>query len=367
MKRVLFFVLAAVLLAGASVFADESMLIDFTALDADILPDPVTQAPTQNRRTTMDYSIAAGNSFTTDQKTLMKSSLALPNWEIVLNSSAKSAVAIANSYVVAAPVREDASVPFAGKNVMGIRIFFPEMVANANARIQPPFEIPAYEPRVDRDDNGDIPEQGDSSSGVSGVGKTQFESETPLDVTVPGYGVVKNVGTIKAIKVTAFGDNYPNGLYVILKDTDGVEHRYFMGYLKFDGWKELIWNNPHYLVDVRAREIRVYPVYPRGIPYIKFAGFQITRNAEQYDPKQAFASEFISYIKDVSIIYDKAVLRTDRDIVEEDLWGIVTKKERAKQSAELERFGGKQVDRYVEKLNMATESQFTTSIPQQQQ
>ena len=105
----------------------------------------------------MDYSIAAGNSFNDEMKVLMKSSLALPNWEIVLNSSAKNAVAVANSYIVSAPVREEAVVPFAGKNVMGVRIFFPEMTANANARVQPPFEIPAYEPRVDRDDNGDIP------------------------------------------------------------------------------------------------------------------------------------------------------------------------------------------------------------------
>jgi hypothetical protein len=307
----------------------------------------------------MDYSIAAGASFTNQQKVLMKTSLTLPNWEVELNSSAKTAIAVANSSVVSAPVKESATVPFAGKSVMGIRIFFPNAPYNANAKIKPPYEIPAYEPLRTRDDNGDVQQQ---TAEEKATGRTRFESDNPTDPASPGYGIVKNVGTIKALKVTVFGDQYPHGLYVILKDTDNIEHRYFMGYLKFDGWKELIWNNEHYLTDVRAREIRVYPIYPRGIPFIKFMGFQITRNAEQYDPRQAFAEEFISYIADVSIIYDKAVLNTDRDIAEEDLWGIVTRKETSKQNAEIQRFGSKQVDRFIEKEKMAGENEFTSSI-----
>jgi hypothetical protein len=369
MKRILFFVLAIALIAMSSLSALEATIIDFSTLDADIMPatnpDGSAGAPTQHRRTTMDYSIAAGNSFTTEQKNLMRSSLALPNWEIVLNSSAKSATAVMNSYVVSAPVKNEETVfeQVRGKNVMGVRIFFPEAPYNANAVIKPPFEIPAYEPLRTRDDNGDVQQQTDEERAKR---ITNFEQDSQAGDTA-AYGVVKNVGTIKALKVTVFGDQYPNGLYVIFKDTDGIEHRYFMGYLKFDGWKELIWNNPHYLTDVRAREIRVYPVYPRGTPFVKFVGFQVTRNAEMYDPKQSFASEFISYFKDVKIIYDKAVLNTERDIAEEDLWGIVQKKEDSKQAAEISRFGGKQVDRYVERLNMATETGFSSSLEAPQQ
>jgi hypothetical protein len=338
------------------------MIIDFTALDADILPD-ADGNPTENRRTVMDYSIAAGASFTNQQKVLMKTSLTLPNWEVELNSSAKTAIAVANSSVVNAPVKDSATVlirpEIAGKNVMGIRVFFPNAPFNANARIKPPYEIPAYEPLRTRDDNGDVQQQ---TAEEKATGRTLFEADTPDDPKSSGFGIVKNVGTIKALKVTVFGDQYPHGLYVILKDTDNVEHRYFMGYLKFDGWKELKWTNEHYLTDVRAREIRVYPVYPRGVPFVKFMGFQITRNAEQYNASQAFAEEFISYIADVSIIYDKAVLTTDRDIDEEDLWGIVTKKETSKQNAEIQRFGNKQVDRFIEKEKMATEDEFASTI-----
>jgi hypothetical protein len=328
-------------LASTLAVAKESMLIDFTQLDADTVADE-NGNPTQNSRTVMDYSVAAGASFTSDQKTLMKTSLALPEWEILLNSSAKNPVAVALSQVVAAPVKDSADVPFAGKNVMGVRVVFPTWANNANARIVPAFDIPAYEPLADADENGERQEQTDEQKG-----KYLFED---------GYGVVRNVGTLKSIAVTTMGMNFPHALYVLLKDNDGVEKRYLMGDLYFDGWKTLIWNNPDYISEVRTREIRVYPIYPRGIPYVKFAGFQVARDASH------IGDNFIGYFKDVKVIYDLAILTSDRDIDDEDLWGIITKKERERQNGEMSRFGNKQVNRYLEKSKMATEEEFTSSL-----
>ena len=152
------------------------------------------------------------------------------------------------------------------------------------------------------------------------------------------------------------GMNFPHGLYVLLSDNDNVTRRYFMGFLGFDGWKELRWNNPQYLTEIRNREIRVYPIYPRGMPFVKFEGFQITRDAAHV------GGTFIGYFKDVKIIYDKAVLTSDRDIADEDLWGIITKKESARQNAEMLKFGNKQVNRYLEKAKIATEDDFTSSL-----
>ena len=152
------------------------------------------------------------------------------------------------------------------------------------------------------------------------------------------------------------GMNHPHQLYVLLKDQDNVERRYLMGDLLFDGWKTLQWDNPNYITEVRTREIRVYPIYPRGIPYVKFAGFQITRDASDN------GGDFIGYFKDVKVIYDLAVLETDRDIDDEDLWGIITKKETAHQAYEISKFGDKQVNRYIEKQKMATEDTFTASL-----
>ena len=340
MKRTFILTATAVLLASTFAFAKESTLIDFTQLDADICADE-NGVPTENSRTVMDYSVAAGATFTSDQKSLMKTSLALPEWEVVLNSSAQNVTAVGLSKVVAAPVKSTADVSFAGKNVMGVRVVFPTWTSNANARIVPPFEIQAYEPLADADDEGNRAAQTDEQKG-----KYLFED---------GYGLVKNVGTLKSIAVTTMGMNFPHQLYVLLQDNDGVERRYLMGNLKFDGWKTLVWNNPDYISEVRTREIRVYPIYPRGTPFVKFNGFQVTRDASD------IGGDFIGYFKDVKIIYDLAVLNADRDIDDEDLWGIITKKEKERQNGEMSRFGNKQVNRYLEKEKMAKEEEFSAS------
>jgi hypothetical protein len=320
MKRTLVLTAAAVMFAATFGFAKESTLIDFTLLDA--------EEGGENERTTMDYSVAAGATFTSDQKSLMKTSLALPNWEVVLNSSARNVQSVALSQVVAAEVKRG-DQPFVGSKVMGVRVLFPSWNNNANAKIVPPFEIQAYEPL---DESGE---------------EYRFEN---------GYGLIRNVGTIKSIACTTMGMNFPHQLYVLLKDTDGIERRYLMGSLFFDGWKTLQWNNPNYISEVRTREIRVYPIYPRGIPYVKFAGFQITRDARD------IGDDFIGYFKDVKVIYDLAVLTDDRDIDDEDLWGIITKKEAARQAREMNQFGVKQVNRYIEKQKMATEDAFEPSL-----
>jgi len=347
MKKNFILVVMAFLLVGMFLVAEEAVIVDFTLYDADIIADE-NGNPTQNRRSVMDFGVAAGATFTDEQKALMRTSLSLSNWEVLLNSSARNVTSIATSTVVAAPVREEAKVPFAGQNVMGVRVLFPTSMVNAQAIIKPPFDIPAYEPMATVDDNGDVQPQTDEEKAS---GKTRFEE---------GYGVVKNVGTIKSLAVTTMGMNFPHGVYVLLKDNDNVERRYFMGYLGFDGWRELRWNNPHYVTEVRQREIRVVPIYPRGLPFVKFTGFEITRDA-MHD-----GGDFIGYFKDVKVIYDKAVLTTERDIADEDLWGIINKKEKDKQNFEMSRFGEKQVLRFMEKDKMAQEEAFTSSFEVEQ-
>lgn len=346
MKKTFGSIAAILLLAGSFAFAEESTIIDFTLLQADSVADEDGN-PTENGRTIMDFSVAAGSTFTEEQKALMKSSLALPNWEVELNSSARNVNSVSSSVVKAAPVNAEADVPFAGSEIMGVRIVFPAAAVNANAKIVPPFDIPAYEPLASVDENGNRMEPTDEEKAS---GKTLFED---------GYGVVKNVGTIKALSVTTLGLNRPESLYVLLRDSDGVERRYYMGSLNFDGWRELTWNNPAYISEIRTREIRVYPIYPRGIPSVTFAGFQIVRDATQGGTTY---NDFIGYFKDVKIIYDKAVLDTDRDISDEDLWGIIGDKEAARQSAEMSRFGEKQVNRYLEREKQAQETAFTSSL-----
>jgi hypothetical protein len=153
---------------------------------------------------------------------------------------------------------------------------------------------------------------------------------------------VKNVGVIKSIEVWVKGLNFPHGLNVVLKDADGNEKSVFMGYLNFDGWKKLRWDNPQYVTDVRNRELRVYPLYPKTVPMVKFDGFVFTRDAANV------GGDFVAYIKEVRILYDKAVLEPVQDIDDESIWGIVAKKEDERKIIESKRFGNQQVLRFLE-------------------
>ncbi|AEF86862.1 flagellar filament outer layer protein (Sheath protein) [Treponema primitia ZAS-2] len=331
MKRIFILITVAFIAVGA-IFADEAVLIDFTKLTADITVNS-DGGPNQNRRTMMDYGAVAGGSFTTEQKQVMKTSLAIANWEILLASSSRTVGNATRSYTSEAPSKQWGTV-------MGARIHFPVEPFNSWARIVPPFEIPAYEAPAEVDDDGNIQPSDDSSF----TGPSRFED---------GYGIVKNVGTIKSVAVDAYGLNFPHGLSTILIDPQGTEKTIFMGYLSYDGWGELRWDNPQYIQAVRNRELRIYPLYPEATPFVKFGGFLIQRDAAKE------GGDYIGYFRDVKIIYDKAVLDTDRDIDDESLWGIIRTRETAKKVYEMEQFGHDQVLRYLDSQKQATENSFT--------
>ena len=341
MKRTSILVAIALMFIGAFAVAEEAILVDFALLNADILADK-NGAMTQNRRTVMDYATVAGSTYTDEQKALMRTSLAIGQWEVVLNSSSRNPTAVAVSHATEAKVSDEAK-NFAGQTMMGIRIEFPLWAHNASATIEPTFNIPAYEPLAQVDDQGNIQEATDEEKAS---GKGRFED---------GYGVVRNTGVIKSIAVNTYGLNFPHGLYVLLRDQNNEVKRYFMGYLLFENWRELVWNNPAYISQVKAREIRLYPVYPQALPFVAFEGFLVTRDAA-HD-----GGDFVGYFKDVKIIYDKAVLTTIRDFADEDIWGIQAERETRRRKLEVEKFGTKQVLEFLEKEKMAAETGFKPS------
>lgn len=343
MKKSFILLVISLVLLGGFAFSEKAVLIDFSTLEPDIVADEDGN-PTVNKRTVMDFSKTTAIAFDDTQKALMRTSLALTDWEVKLNSSARVVANMQNSIIKYAPV---VSGPFEGLNVMGVRIVFPTAPVNSNARIEPAFDIPAFEPMADIDENGEIVE-GSEKPGV-------FRFRKQADDAV-GYGVIDNVGTIRSISISTYGYRYPHAVYVLLKDNDNVERRYYMGTLGFDGWKNLIWKNENYVSDIRNREIKVYPLYPRGLPFAKFSGLLITRDAA-HD-----GGDFVGYFKDVSIIYDKAVASTERDILDEDLWKIVTTQEEIRQAREMASFGSKQVNRFLEQENLAREEDFTATV-----
>ncbi|MDR0447880.1 MAG: flagellar filament outer layer protein FlaA [Treponema sp.] len=344
MKRI--FILVVVMLAAVGLFADEAVLIDFTKFARDIIPAPGQDSEmTQNRATLMDYGAKAGASFTQEQKGMMRTSLALKNWTVRLNSSARSSIREINSYV------DEAESKLYG-TVMGVRISFPTEPWNSNAFIKPPFEIPAYDFST-ISDAGEVaePESSDSSQ------RSRFEGTADGDVegVKQAFGVVKNVGAIKQVAVHVYGLNFPHSLSVILIDNNGNEKMFHVDYLNFDGWRDVIWINPAYIQEVRNRELRLEPLYPTATPFVKFGGFLIKRDADK------IGGDFITYFRDVKIIYDKAVLDPDRDINDEGLWHIIGRREDAKKRWEMSRFGENQILQYLEQQKKATESAFTQS------
>ena len=324
MKRMIILVVIAAVISGM-LYAEEAVLIDFTKLTADInvkrsAADQATD-PNQNRHTVMDYGQSMSSTYTEDQKALMKTSLAIQNWDVVFNSSAETITNASNTFT-----RESPSNRFG--TVMGVRIHYPLGPSYAKAIIKPPFEIPAYE-GGEVDDSGTI--QDSSSNGITGP--SRFED---------GYGILKNVGTIRSVSVQVYGLNFPHGLNIILIDSEGNEKICFMGYLNFDGWAELTWNNPQYIFEVRNRDLRLYPLYPWTTPFIKFGGFRLDRDAD------AIGGDFISYFKEVKVIYDKAVLDAERDIDDEGIWNIIWQRESEKRLLEMEKFGQAQLLRFLD-------------------
>ncbi|MDR2375060.1 MAG: flagellar filament outer layer protein FlaA [Treponema sp.] len=345
MKRMFILVAVALFMTG-SLFADEAILIDFSVLEADIMADQDGN-PTQHSRTLMNFADVAGAGFTEDQLAVMRSSLALPNWEVKLSSSSRTVENIGYSYVRSSPSQQWGTV-------MGVRVHYPLGPNYAKAWILPPFEIPAFEPQANVTDDGEI-EQGEGENGITGPSRFEAPAgnDGRVDPAQPAYGVVKNVGTIKSIEVNAYGLNFPHGLSIILIDSQGNEKTYFMGYLNYEGWRPLRWNNPQYISEVRNRELRIYPLYPFSTPFVKFGGFLLQRDADHV------GGDFVAYFKDVKIIYDRAVANPERDIDDEAIWHIIYDRETQKKISEMEQFGKNQVLRYLEEQKRAKEDEFT--------
>jgi hypothetical protein len=334
MKRLfIFFVVGLLLLGGTALFADQSVLIDFTKLGVDATVG-TNKTPTENGATLVDYSGVAGASFTDEEKAAMKSSLASNNWQVVLASSARS---VANQSVTM--TKEAATNPnakqfngqdMANKKILGVRIHFPTEPFNSWAMVQPPFDIPAY---ADKD-------------ALQGTRMVVADADRGKGEKFDGFGVVKNVGVLKSLSITVYGANFPNGLGVVVADQDGNEQTIFMDYLAFDGWRTLTWDNPNYISDVRNRELRKFPLYPKGEPYLKLVGIVIYRDAAQE------GGDFVTYIHDIGITYDKAIMDTTRDINDEAIWGILQQRNEARRLAELKRLGNVQVLRFLEQQKM---------------
>lgn len=333
MKRFFTLLLMVAMVSGLALVAQSSqpeVLIDFSQLNADY---PAEDA-TNDQDTLIDFSGVAGTSYTDEEKAQMKTSLAIENWEVVLASSSRSVINQALSMTKESQVRGDAA-QYPNEYVMGIRVHFPMDPFNSWAIVKPPFEIPAYA------DITEVAEDGSLSTPQEEVGAgRKFD----------GYGVVKNVGVLKTVAMNVYGSNFPHTMTLLFQDENNQVEEIYLGDLQFDGWKTLVWNNPNYISEVRNRELRTFPLYPRSAPMRKLIGLKIYRDAS------VEGGDFITYVKDIAVQYDKAILNLQRDIDDEATWGILQQREQARRNAELKRLGYIQVLRYLESKKMVDES-----------
>ncbi len=312
MKRIIVILAAFMIVAGA-LAAEESVLIDFNDLVDDYQGD--------HQATLVDFSSVAGTRYTEEEKAAMNTSLYVDNWGVKLSSSSRTVTNDTLSYVRSVTVGDGAK-DYAGEQVMGIRVHYPEGDFNSYAWVEPPFAIPAY---------ATSPVQEDAPKGA------QFD----------GFGVLKNVGVIKSIKVNVYGMNYPMHMAVVLVDESEQTQQIPMGHLQFDGWRTLTWDNPNYVTEVRNRELSKFPLYPRTAPSVTLDSLQFYRDAMHE------GGDFITYVKDVKVIYDLAVIQdVDTDLDHEATWGILAAREEERRNAELARLGNMQVLRYLEEQKM---------------
>lgn len=322
MKRFFIFIavsLSFMLALTGVVFAEEGVLIDFATLTEDV--------DGENEATLIDFSSVVGSSYTEEEKAEMKTSLKITNWEVDLASSSQTVDNERYSYVLPTVVSENSRF-YAGETVMGIRIHFPTQEFNSWARVVPPFEIPAYMTNEEESAVGNNLNMGAGD---------KFNN----------FGVLKNVGVIKEISMNILGRNFPHLVGIDLLDADNRKRQVTLDYLDFTGWRTITWSNPNYIEDVRNRELRKRPLYPKTAPMVKLLGIVFYRD------KEAVGSDFVTYIKDINVTYDKAVLDdVNRDVEDEAVWGILAARERNRRNTELKQLGEKMVLRRLEDQKM---------------
>jgi hypothetical protein len=219
----------------------------------------------------------------------------LDNWRVDLNETSQSTENKIYSYA-----KSVASQRF--DTTLGIRVHFPKWANNSYVVVKPPFPIKIY------DENG------------------QYANAE--------NGVMPNVSEIKTLSIWVNGRNYRYGLSIRLLDRLNVMHEYFMGWLYFDGWRKLVWDNPNYTEKVSAKTLTREPLYPFDIPFMTFDSLVI------YRPSDQIGGDFVCYFKSIDIEYSPFVVDTTltEDIKDEEVWGIITTQARKKRDIEDKRF-----------------------------
>ncbi len=240
-------------------------------------------------------NLQTGESNATDLVSVEKN-LFNNNWLVLLNESARLVENVRYSYTTNVDSKGNNGVWEAGK-VLGVRAYFPKQSWNSYAIVRPMFELELY-------GGGD----GNKYTG--------------------GKGVVHNVGPIKSVKSWVYGRNFLITYFVNLKDQDSKTTQIPMGNLYFSGWRQLAWNNLNYTSDIYTEEFRKTPLYPRMVPSVKLDSLQFYRG------KESLGSDFVTYVKDVTLEHDVVIVDVEEDVNDEATWQIMKTENDRKQAIE---------------------------------
>lgn len=189
-----------------------------------------------------------------------------------------------------------------GGNIsMGIRINFPKVQMTAVGTLKPVFPVP--------------------------FSRDKYKEKGFLD----------NVGIIRSIRLRIRANIFPYRVTLLLQDKQGniTEYR-FNERLDFFGWKDIYWENTVYESRYAYKETeKKRPIYPSVVPGVRFHSIKFERERgvgteiSGIDPRGA---DFITYLSEIAITYDKAVsedlLLTEEEIASphyidnEDVWKI---------------------------------------------
>ena len=156
----------------------------------------------------------------------------------------------------------------------------------------------------------------------------QIKPRLPIDpyYGVPNKGILRNVGAIKSISMWVSGRNFKNTIEVRMTDQKGQYKSINFGSLNFRGWRKKTWKNHNYIKDLRKRDIIKEHLYPQYIPYLKFDSIVVYKSPQEY------GGDFITYVKDIRVEYEPAVIDYEKAIEDEKVWGIM--ENNAKQTKE---------------------------------
>lgn len=270
--------------------AYKTTLLDFSLLTAD-------GENGQNSETIIELADYSSYALSEEERAEFDVSLAIEQWQVKLNSSSAFPDTIAKSTVKEVEVNdaetifgnEKLAVDNPGK-VMGIRANFPKGSRHAYADVMPPFDIPVYYKKP-------------------GTDEYMFQN---------GRGAIDNVRYIKKLSAVVCGRNYPHKLQLVLRDSEYNEKVYTIGDFNFTGWRRIEWENPNYIVDVKSRPMKKTPTYPMLNRSWKVVSLRIVKDIQHE------GGDFIGYIKQIDIEYDKDVIQRNLDIDDDAYWNILS-------------------------------------------